>query len=41
MKLIKWTRQVQDCLKWKGIVERAKTVQSCSAIEEEEEEEEI
>jgi len=26
MKLIKWTEQVQDCLKWKGTVEKAKTV---------------
>ena len=26
MKLIKWTEQVQDRLKWKGIVEKAKTV---------------
>jgi hypothetical protein len=25
-KLIKWTEQVQDRLKWKGIVEKAKTV---------------
>ena len=25
MKLIKWTEQVQDHLKWKGIVEKAKT----------------
>jgi hypothetical protein len=25
-KLIKWTEQVQDCLKWKAIVEKAKTV---------------
>jgi len=24
-KLIKWTEQVQDRLKWKGIVEKAKT----------------
>ena len=26
MKLIKWTEQVQDRLKWKGIVENTKTV---------------
>jgi hypothetical protein len=26
MKLIKWAEQVQDRLKWKGIVEKAKTV---------------
>ena len=26
MKLIKWTEQVQDRLKWKGTVEKAKTV---------------
>jgi hypothetical protein len=26
MKLIKWTEQVQDRLKWKVIVEKAKTV---------------
>ena len=26
MKLKKWTEQVQDRLKWKGIVEQAKTV---------------
>ena len=26
MKLIKRTEQVQDCLKWKGIVEKAKTL---------------
>jgi hypothetical protein len=26
MKLIKWTEQVQDRLKWKGIVENVKTV---------------
>jgi len=26
MKLIKWTEQVQDRLKWKGIVEMAKTL---------------
>jgi hypothetical protein len=25
MKLIKWTEQVQDCLKWKDIVKKAKT----------------
>jgi hypothetical protein len=25
MKLMKWTEQVQDCLKWKDIVEKAKT----------------
>jgi len=30
MKLTKWAEQVQDCLKWKDIVE------SCSAIEEKE-----
>ena len=35
MKLIKWTEQVQDHLKWKGIVEKAKTL-SCSAKHEEE-----
>jgi hypothetical protein len=35
MKLIKWTGQVQDRLKRKGIVERAKTVRRCSAIVEE------
>jgi hypothetical protein len=26
MKLIKWTEQVQDLLKWKGFVEKAKTL---------------
>jgi len=26
MKLMKWTEQVQDRLKWKGIVEKTKTV---------------
>jgi len=26
MKLIKWTEQVQDRLKWKGIVAKAKTL---------------
>jgi len=26
MKLIKWAEQVQDCLKWKDIVEKAKTL---------------
>ena len=26
MKLIKWTEEVQDRLKWKGIVEKAKSV---------------
>ena len=26
LKLMKWTEQVQDRLKWKGIVEKAKTV---------------
>jgi hypothetical protein len=26
MKLVKWAEQVQDCLKWKDIVERVKTV---------------
>jgi len=26
MKLIKWAEQVQDCLKWKDIVEKANTV---------------
>jgi len=26
MKLIKCTEQVQDCLKWKGTVEKAKTL---------------
>jgi hypothetical protein len=26
MKLIKWAKQVQDHFKWKGIVEKAKTV---------------
>jgi hypothetical protein len=26
MKIIKWTGQAQDRLKWKGIVEKAKTV---------------
>jgi hypothetical protein len=26
MKLVKWTEQVQDRLKWKVIVEKAKTV---------------
>jgi hypothetical protein len=37
MKLIKWTGQVQDGLKWKGTVQKAKTLyQSCSPIEEEE-----
>jgi hypothetical protein len=37
VKLIKWTGQVQDRFKWKGIVEKTKTVRSCSDIEEEEE----
>ena len=35
MKLVKWAEQVQDRLKWKDIVEKAKTL-SCSATEEEE-----
>ena len=26
MKLINWAQQVQDCLKWKHIVEKAKTL---------------
>jgi len=26
MKLIKWAEQVQDCLKWKDIVEKAKAL---------------
>jgi len=26
MKLIKWTEQVQDSLKWKGVVEKARTL---------------
>jgi len=26
MKLMKWADQVQDCLKWKDIVEKAKTL---------------
>jgi len=26
MKLIKWTEQAQDGLKWKGIVEKAKAL---------------
>jgi len=26
MKLIKWTEQAQDRLRWKGIVEKAKTL---------------
>jgi len=26
MKLVKWTEEVQDRLRWKGIVEKAKTV---------------
>jgi len=26
MKLIEWTEQVRDHLKWKGIVEKAKTL---------------
>jgi hypothetical protein len=25
MKLMKWAEQVQDCLKWKDMVEKAKT----------------
>ena len=37
MKLMKWTEQVQDCRKWKDIVEKPRLYQSCSAIEEEEE----
>jgi hypothetical protein len=37
VKLIKWTGQVQDRLKWKGIVGKTKTVQSCSDIGEEKE----
>jgi hypothetical protein len=39
MKLMKWAEQVQDRLKWKDIVEKGKTVRSCSAIEEEEQQE--
>jgi hypothetical protein len=35
MKLIKWAEQVQGRLKWKDIVEKAKTHQSCSAKGEE------
>jgi len=27
IKLIKWAEQVQDCLKWKDIVENAETLQ--------------
>jgi len=35
MKLMKLAEQVQDRLKWKDIVEKAKTLyQSCSATEE-------
>jgi len=30
MKLIKWTEQVQDRLKWKASVEKAKTVSELS-----------
>jgi hypothetical protein len=26
MKLMKWAKQVQDCLKWKDVVEKAKTL---------------
>jgi len=26
MKLIKWTEQVQDCLKWKAVVEKVTTL---------------
>jgi hypothetical protein len=26
MKLIEWAEQVQDCLKWKDIIEKAKTL---------------
>jgi hypothetical protein len=33
MKLIKRTEPVQDRLKWKVIVEKVKTLQSCSAEE--------
>jgi len=37
MKLMKWAEQVQDRLNWKDIVDKTKTVQSFSAIVEEEE----
>ena len=40
MKLIKWTEQVQDHLKWKGIVEKAKTVPEKEEEEEEKKKEE-
>jgi hypothetical protein len=26
MKLVKWAEQVQDCLKWRAIVKKAKTL---------------
>jgi len=37
MKHIKWVEQVQYRLKWKDIVEKVKTLHSCSVEEEEEE----
>ena len=40
MKLIKWAEQYVDRLKWKDIVERAKTVLEEEKEEKEEEEEE-
>jgi hypothetical protein len=41
MKITKWTGQVQDRLKWKGVVGKAKTVRSCSDILEEDQYERI
>jgi hypothetical protein len=35
MKIIKWSGQVQDRLKWKGIVEKPRLYHSCRAIEKE------
>ena len=35
LKLIKWTEQAQDRLKWKILLRRPGLYQSCSAIEEE------
>jgi len=32
MKLIKWIEQVQDRLKWKGIVEKAKTLSDVGKV---------
>jgi hypothetical protein len=40
MKLVKWTEQVQDCLKWKAILEKANTLPEEEEEEKEEEKEE-